>query len=88
MLYTKVQGNRSFGSGEEDIEMFLPWPSWSCDLDRLKDSFGLSIYGGSYESWLQLAQYLQTKGLKKYNEIVVTLAKVRRMTVTSGTHKS
>ena len=39
MLYTKFQGHRPFGSGEEDFLRFLPYMGmaaiWSSDPDRL-----------------------------------------------------
>ena len=40
MLDTKLRGNRSTGSGEEDFEGSLPYmgvqPSWSCDQHPIK----------------------------------------------------
>ena len=40
MLHTNFQGHRPFGSGEDFLSFLpymgmAPWPSWSCDLDRL-----------------------------------------------------
>ena len=72
MLYTKFQGHRPFGSGEEDIFRFLPhmgMAARSCDLGRLnKLSFPYPMKS-PYEIWLQSAHcFLRRRCLKSVDD--------------------
>ena len=91
MLYTKFQGHRSIGSGEEDFLRFLPYmgmaPYWLCDPTHLyKFSSPISLKL-SYELWFQITQLVLKK--TSFNiEIRVNFDQSQRMTLTFDTHST
>ena len=72
MLHTKFRWNRSTGSREEDFwkgyNIWVWWPSCSCDLDYLYIHWFPLPIDDSYKIWLWFAKRFQRRSLKMWTD--------------------